>query len=236
MMQAFWMRTWTVIVLLLLALMTVSAVWANSWPARMTVGGFAITGISGSDDSASGSIRIPGVGDKPISLSRSSGGVTGTLSLSARMSGADLQGDFNLDSGGLRGRASIRCNPKTIADASVTISSNGRATGSGSISFGSLNMQAAFDISGSSLALSGSAACRSHAENTIADYDFSGSLDLSGSGGRMVLTARGSVQRKGKLADKVTTEDVSGINVDPNNGQGKVNVDGVTVTFSFFGS
>ena len=52
----------------------------------------------------------------------------------------------------------------------------------------------------------------------------------------MVLTARGPVQRKGKLADKVTTENVSGINVDPNDGQGKVNVDGVTVRFSFFGS
>ena len=235
-MQALSIRTWTVIAISLLALITVSAVCAGPWPAQMTLGGFAITRITGSDDSASGSIRIPGVGDKPISLSRSSGGVTGTLSLSARMSGADLQGDFNLDSSGLKGHASVRCSPKTIADASVTISSNGRATGSGSISFGSLNMQAAFDISGSSFALSGSAPCRSHAENTIADYDFSGALDLSGSGGRMVLTARGAVQRKGKLADKVTTEDVSGINVDANNGQGKVNVDGVTVTFSFFGS
>lgn len=233
-MQALSIKTWTVMALLVF--MAASAVSAEPWPADMTVGGFAITGISGSDSSASGNIRIPGVGDKPVSLSRNSGGVTGTLSLSARMSGADVQGDFNLDGGGLRGRAAIRCTPKTIADASVTISSDGRATGSGSISFGSVNMQAAFDISGSSFALSGSAPCRSRAENTIADYDFAGALDLSGSGGRMILTARGSVQRKGKLADKVTTENVSGISVDPNDGQGRVNVDGVTVAFSFFGS
>jgi hypothetical protein len=152
------------------------------------------------------------------------------------MGGADVQGDFSLDSSGLKGSAAIRCNPKTIEDASITISPNGRATGSGSIAFGSVNMRAGFDLSGSSFSLNGSAACRSHADNTIADYDFSGTLDLSGSNGRMILAAKGSVQRKGKLADKVTTENVSGISVDPTDGQGKVNIDGVTVTFSFFGS
>lgn len=211
--------------------------YAESWPSQMSVGGFAIIRISGSGDSASGSIRIPGVGEMPISLrGNPSGNVAGTVSLNVRMGGAYVQGDFSLDGSGLKGRAAIRCNPKTIEDASITISPNSRATGSGSIAFGSVNMRAGFDISGSSFSLNGSAPVRSHADNTIADYDFSGTLDLSGSNGRMILAAKGSVQRKGKLADKVTTQNVSGINVGPNDGRGSVNIDGVTVMFSFFGS
>ena len=68
-------------------------------------------------------------------------------------------------------------------------------------------------------------------------HDFSGSLDLSGSGGRMVLSPP-VVPCSARASSRIRSrrEDVSGINVDPNNGQGKVNVDGVTVTFSFFGS
>ncbi len=236
-MQATATRIWTVIAIFLLALITAGTAYAEGWPSQMSVGGFAIIRISGSGDSASGSIRIPGVGDMPISLSRnSSGNVAGTVSLDVRMGGADVQGDFSLNGSGLKGGAAIRCNPKTIDGASVTISPTGHATGSGSIAFGSVNMRAGFDISGSSFSLNGSAPVRSNADNTIADYDFSGTLDLSGSNGRMILAAKGTVQRKGKLADKVTTESVSGINVDPNDGRGSVNIDGVTVTFSFFGS
>lgn len=229
------------VIFLLLSLIVVSGqVTAAQWPASASVGGFTVSGISGtvnSDGSGSGTgnVNLPGIGSKPINLTLSSSGdITGTASFSASLSGADISGSFRLDSSGFNGRGAVKCSPRSIEDASISLSPEGRATGSGSVGFGSVNMQARFDISGSSFGLSGSAPVKGRVDTTLAHYEFTGDMNLSGSGGQMVLTAKGTVHRTGKLSSQVTEESVSNISVNPGNGQASVTTGGVAVAFSFF--
>lgn len=228
-------RIWVALAGLLLICVGTSA-GAQEWPAELSIGGFSITNIKSSgSDAASGTIRIPGIGEKPINLTRNGArDVSGSLSLNARLSGTEMQGDFRLDGSGLKGKGSIRCTPKTISDASIVVSSDGRATGSGNVGFGRMSVATRFDVSTSSFGLNGSAPVRSHVDTPLAEYEFTGTLELGGSDGRMTLVANGSVRRTGKVSGGESRENVSGVSVDSNDGQARVNVGGVTVTFSFF--
>lgn len=217
--------------------MSVCAAW--EWPSQMTIGGFSVTGISGStkpdgSGSASGTLQIQGAGGQKISLTRSSGGeVTGSSSIDARVGGVGVQGSFTLNNSGLRGRGTLRTSPRPVVDASMTVDKNGRFTGSGHVELGRVGVNVSFTLS-NSLDLSGSASVRDQEDTPLATYTFDGRLNLEGSGNKIDGTANGSVQRTGKLANQSTSYPISGAPVNLSNGSCSVNVGGVSVTFRFF--
>lgn len=233
-------NTNAVVILISILLMISGQIWAAEWPDSTNISGFTVSGIKGtanSDGSGSGTgnVNLPGIGSKPINLTRSSSGeITGTTSFSVSLSGADISGSFRLDNSGFIGKGTVKCSPKHIEDASISISTEGGATGSGNVSFGAVKMPARFDISGGSFGLSGTVPVKVSADNTLANYEFSGKMELSGSGGQMALTANGTVRRTGKLSSQVTEESVSNISINPSSGQSSVTVGGVAVSFSFF--
>jgi len=212
----------------------------HDWPSEITIGGFTVTGIQGSikadgSGSAIGTLQMPIANNPRISLNRSArGDVTGNTSISARLSGYEIHGNFVLDNSGLRGRGSIKTSARPILDVSFTADRAGQFSGTGRMELEAINMPIRFTISPSSASLSGSASVRTQADTPLANYAFSGELTINGSLGRVLITAAGTVQRTGKLTNQVTSWTVSNVLVDPLTGIGRVSVDGVNVTFDFF--
>lgn len=229
--------TWALIVAGLL-MAAVPGLCADEWPGQMTVGGFTINNIRpDSTTSAKGMLQIPGAGGKEISLTRSSrGDVTGSGSISGRVAGIDIQGDFKLDGNGLKCRGGVlKTNPRPITDADITIGNRGDMSGKGRFELASSRVNTDFSASNGSLRLGGSTPAKASADTQLAKYSFDGRLDLQGaSGGGVAVVAQGKVERRGKLADQVTSYNVSNIQVNPSNGSGAVNIDGVGVTLDFF--
>ena len=210
------------------------------WPAQINVAGFNISAVSGSANAdgsgtATGKLDIPGAGAQSVSLNRSSKGeITGNSSVSARISGAQISGNFSLNDRGFAGKGSIDISQRTISDASISISSGGQFSGSGGISLGGVGLNSTFTISGSSSSVSASGPIQAQADMPLAVYQFNGNLNLQMNNGRQVITADGIVQRTGKLASQVSNENVSGIAVNTSDGRGVASVGGVNVTFEFF--
>ncbi len=206
----------------------------SEWPSQMNIAGFTITGINGSGSSATGTLQIPGFGGHRIELARSGGGdVTGRASINARGSGLEIQGNFSLNNSGLRGNGTIKSNPRPITDAAITFSSSGQATGSGRVAVGRTTVTANFNVSSGSLSANGSSSVKDSKSTALANYEFKGTLSLQGNSGRLGAVASGRVHRTGKLADQVTTYDISNAPVDVASGQCTVNIGGVSVTFTF---
>jgi len=218
-----------------------TGVWAAQWewPSQMSIGGFGVTGISGSvspdgSGSASGTLQIPGAGGERISLTRSSGGeVTGSASIDTRAGGVGVQGSFTLNSSGLRGSGTLRTSPRSIVDASITVSQGGQFTGSGRVELGRLSTNVSFTLANTT-SISGSVAARDRTDTPLATYKFEGRVNLEYAGSRINGIASGNVQRTGKLSDQSTSYPVSGASVNLSDGSCSVNVGGVIVTFRFF--
>lgn len=224
---------------LLVIIAAVPGLCADEWPGQVNVAGFTVNNIRPQNaSSAKGMLQIPGAGGKEISLTRSSNGeITGSCSINARVAGVDIQGDFKLDRGGLKcGGGAVKTNPKPIVNANITISSRGELSGGGRVDLGSgrVNIND-FKISNGSVSMKGSASASASTDTQLAKYTFDGDLELQGqSGGSFSIVAKGQVERRGKLAAQVTRHSVSGVKVDPSNGNAAANIDGVNVTFDLF--
>lgn len=228
--------------LMVLTALDVSSVRAGAWewPSSMSIAGFNVSDVRGSANSdgsgsAAGSIQLPVIGSQRISLARSArGDVTGNISVSARVAGAEVQGSFVLDTSGIRGKGTIRCFPKPVNDVSLVVNPNGDMAGSGRMELGRLDVDVRVALSGTSGSIEGLAAAKDVEETPLASYVFDGHLKLQGDCVKMNIAATGTVQRTGKLANQVTQTSVSNISVNPVDGTGKAVVDGVSVTFRFF--
>ena len=212
-----------------------------NWPAEMSLGGFSVTGIRGNVDpdgsgSATGAVQIPGVPGQKVALTRSArGDISGQVSMSARISGAEIQGTFALDAGGLRSRsAAIKLVPRSVTDAATAVSTGGQFAGTGRVALGSLSMSVRFAISRESFSLGGTSSVQARADTPLATYTFSGQMKLDGGNAKMWLTASGTVERVGKLSNQVSRTRVSDVQVNVTEGTGTVSVEGVAVTFVFF--
>ncbi len=211
----------------------------REWPSEMNLGGFSIRDIRGSTNgdgsgTATGVVRVPGANDPRISLTRSArGDVTGSLNIGFRPFGYDIQGSFTLDGSGMRGRGTIRTPIRPVSDASFTVDPGGQFSGTGRMDLGGTTIQVRFSITPGSLSMTGSAPARAQADTPLATYSFSGELRLDCSAQRPSLTAKGTVQRTGKLSNQVSVTSVSNVEVNPSDGVGKANIDGVTVAFDF---
>jgi hypothetical protein len=227
------------VVAVALAPASVAQTW--DWPAEMSLGGFSVTGIHGNvnpdgSGSATGSVQIPGVPGQKVALTRSArGDIFGNVSMAARVSGAEIQGAFALDAGGLRSRgAVIKLVPRSVIEAVIAVSTGGQFTGTGRVALGNISMPVKYAISRESFSLDGSTTVCAQADTPLATYTFSGDMKLDAGGARIWLTAKGSVQRTGKLSNQVSTTRVSDVQVNVMEGTGTVSVEGVAVTFIFF--
>ncbi|MGC8862281.1 MAG: hypothetical protein ACP5R5_05820 [Armatimonadota bacterium] len=211
------------------------------WPSEMNLGGFSVTGISGTvnpdgSGTAVGQVQIPGVVPPKVTLTRSArGDISGGVSMAARMSGAEIQGPFTLDAGGLNSRAAvIKLVPRSVVDATATVSTGGQFSGTGRMPLGQLNMPVKFAVSRESLSVTGSCSVQARSDTPLATYTFTGEMKLASAASGLRLTAAGSVRRTGKLSDQVSTTQVTDVDVSIATGTGTVTVEGVAVTFSFF--
>lgn len=208
------------------------------WPASMSLGGFQISGISGSvnangSGSATGTLDIPNLGDYRVNLSRSpQGSVSGGFSLDARISGGSLRGSFSISNSGAKGRGSLQCGSQTIDASDMDITNRGEARGGGRLSLGKLNPQVDFKASASSCSFSGEAPVSAQVDTPMASYKLNGRLSVRSSGGPVTASLSGQVQRTGKVSDQVTTTNIQNARVDLPSGQCTVNVGGVSITFS----
>jgi len=212
----------------------------NEWPSQMNLGGFSITGIRGSvnpdgSGTATGTLDLPGVsGPKQVSLTRSSrGDVSGAVQISFRAFNCELQGSFTIDGSGMRGKGTIRTPARPVQDATFSVLPNGRFNGSGKMDIGA-GMPVKFTFSASSLDITGSASVKTQSDTPLATYSFTGDVRLAIGGARVAITAKGTVQRSGKLSDQISTYTVSNVDVNPSDGTGRANIDGVNVMFDFF--
>jgi hypothetical protein len=236
-------RSAAVIIVVVILISCAVVVKADSqdwqWPDKLNIAGFSISDIKGTvrpdgSGSANGTLSLGSLGNQQISLSRTSNGdISGSVNLKVNASGADIQGKMALSGGGLEGRGTIGSSPKPISDASISFTPNGQASGTGRVSLGGTTISAQFEI-GRSFSVSGSKSVRKQADTPLALYSFNGTLDLRGASGKISILANGEVQRTGKVAKQVNTQNVSDVEVDPNNGQAVINFGGVNVTFKFF--
>jgi hypothetical protein len=171
-----------------------------------------------------------------VALSRSvKGEIAGNVSMGARISGAEIQGAFALDAGGLKCRnATIKLVPRSVVECSATVSTGGQFSGTGRGALGNVSVPVKFALSRESFSLTGSASVQAQADTPLATYTFSGELRLDAAGPRMSVTAKGTVQRVGKLSNQVSTTRVSDVQVNATDGSGTVSVEGVQVAFSYF--
>jgi len=211
------------------------------WPAEMSLGGFSVTGIRGSvnpdgSGGATGSTQIPGVLGQKVVLTRTArGDISGNVAVAARISGAEIQGAFALDAGGLKCRsAMIKLIPRSVIEAATTVSTGGQFAGTGRVVLGNVSVPVKFAISRESFSLGGSTSVQTQADTPLATYTFSGEMKLDAGGARIWLAAKGSVQRTGKLSNQVSTTRVSDVQVNVMEGTGIVSVEGVSVTLAFF--
>jgi hypothetical protein len=224
----------TVVLVILIA----SGAWGADfeWPSQMSVGGFQITDIRGTvrpdgSGSATGTLQVQNLGNASVRLARSArGDISGATSIDTR----GVRGGFTLSSSGLRGQGTVDCAPKSIVNASISISPRGEVSGSGRLELGRLSPSVDFNMAGSSCSFRGSTPARAQVDTAIASYKFDGTLSVQGGGGRATGTVSGRVERTSKVANQVTSFAIPNTSVDVSRGQCTVNVGGVSVTFSLF--
>lgn len=211
-----------------------------TWPEQMNVAGFSVAQIHGSTNAdgsgtATGALQLRGAAAIAVNLARTpAGAVSGTSTVGLRLAGAEIQGIGTLNSAGFRVAGVVLGSVKPIADAVVSVDADGRFQGSGRVWLNALSLPVTLSISSAGFTVRGTAPVEVSCDTQLALYRFRGALDLDGGARRLVLTASGTVERTGKLADQVTTHKVSGVPVNVTDGTGPADIAGVVVPFDFF--
>lgn len=231
-----WIAVLTVIVLI----GSVGAAFAE-WPATMEVGGFTITGISGTTSSdssgrAMGRLSIWGDASCPIDLVRSGSGlVTGSTRSSFVLSGVRMDGSFLLDRRGLQGTGAIHTAGRPVTDANISIGSRGELVGQGRVCLGQgFSVGVQFEMSPQGLLVRGTAPRQAFTDTPLAIYTFKGDIELSSSGNTLRAVAHGNIERKGKIGGMINSFGPMAFDVGIPAGEAKVNVGGATVDINLW--
>ena len=211
------------------------------WPSSMELGGFEVTGITGStnDDGsgkATGKIAIPGDGSCQVDLvMNAAGAVTGSTRSGFTMSGVRVDGSFIIDRSGLQGTGVIHTNGKQITDANISVSANLGMSANGKVSLGNgFSISVTCEAGSGGVSVRGSSPREASVDTPIATYNFKGDVDVSCSGQSIVTTARGNVERMGKVGGMTTEfKDIS-CQIDPSSGQGDMNVGGTSISIDLW--
>ncbi len=236
------MRAIKIVIAITWCLLTVLTPALADWPASMEIGGFAVTGITGTtgDDGsgkATGRIVIPGDGTCPVDLvMNSSGAVTGSARSGFTLGGVRIGGSFMLDDGhGLQGTGVIYTTGKQITDATISVDPQSGVSANGKVSLGSgFEVSVTCEASSRGISVKGSSQRDATLDTPIATYVFKGEVEVSCSGQAIVTTATGDVERKGKVGGM--TSEFKGVScqVDPASGEGEMNVGGTNITIDLW--
>jgi len=214
---------------------------AADWPPTMEVGGFRITGINGTTNPdgsgrGRGRLSIPGDADHPVDLARTASGVvTGSMRVSFSLSGVRIAGSFLLDRRGLVGTGTVRTGGRPISDANLTISPGSGVSGWGRVNLGSgFSVTVTCEVGGKGISVRGNASRQASIDTPLAVYTFKGDVELSASGTDLVATAKGNVERKGKIGGMVSTFGPLSFTVDVRSGQATANVGGTDISIDLW--
>lgn len=207
------------------------------WPKSIQVGGFAVTDVRGTTNPdgsgrATGKVQIPGAGGCPVDLARSATGiVTGSTRSSFSIGGVRVEGSFMLDSRGFLGTGTIHIQGRPVSDANLTVNPKGRVFAKGSVRLSSgFCVPVTCEVRDRGVTVSGSGPREASLDTPLALYKFKGDVIVSVSGTRLKTSAKGNVERKGKIGGMVSTFGPLVIDVDPATGDGQLNVGGAGIT------
>jgi len=215
---------------------------AADWPATLELGGFTITNIVGetkSDGSgkAVGRFVVPGDGTCQIDLTKSSSGsIMGTMRSGFNYGGLRVEGSFILDRRGLEGTGSVRTSIKPIQDANLRFDAKSGITGSGRVYLGQrFAVPVRFDIKPTGLSSVGGMASRQVSTDTpLAVYTFRGDVSVSAEGTGIKTTARGIIERRGKIGGMTSSFGPLTFDVDVISGEATVNVGGTDLVLDLW--
>lgn len=211
------------------------------WAGSMQIGGFTVNSISGTTKAdgsgkATGKIAIPGDGSCQVDLvMNAAGGVTGSTRASFTISGVRIDGSLLLDRRGLQGTGIIYTSGRPITDANITVSAQSGLTANGKVNLGpGFAIPVSCDVSSRGVTVKGSSPRTATIDTPVAVYTFKGDVEVSSSGQAIKTTAKGSVERKGKVSGGVSSFDKLSCQLDPASGQGNLNVGGANIAIDLW--
>jgi hypothetical protein len=127
----------------------------------------------------------------------------------------------------LDGTGAIHTSGKPILDADISVDARKGLTGSGKVYLtSSFSVPVQCEIGQRGLVVKGTAPRQASVDTPLALYTFTGDIEVSGSGTGIKTTAKGSVDRKGKIGGMVSKFGPLTFDVDTGTGEAKVNVGG----------
>lgn len=228
-------------VLIAIMVMIAAPVMAADWPSTMDVGGFEVTSIVGTSNPdgsgrAVGKVTIPGDGSCQIDLTRSaSGSVTGSTRSSFSIAGVRIDGSFILDRAGLQGTGVVYTSGKQVTDANITVNARSGLSGNGRVNLGSgFSIGVTCDGGAGGFNVRGSSSRTATQDEAMAVYTFRGDIELSNSGPALVATAKGTIERKGKVGGVVSPPVSVSCPVDIASGKADFNANGTSISFNLW--
>ncbi len=215
---------------------------AADWPASMEIGGFTVVNIVGQtkpdgSGKAVGRLVIPSDGMCPIDLTKSSSGtVMGTMRSSFNYGGLRVEGSFILDRSGLEGTGTIRTNIRPIQDANIRFDARLGITGNGRVYLGQrFAVPVRFDIKSQGISsITGLASRQASTDTPLAVYTFRGDVSVAADGAGIKTTARGIIERKGKIGGMTSSFGPLTFDVNAITGEATVNVGGTELVLDLW--
>lgn len=214
--------------------------WAR-WPDSMEVGGFRITGITGTENPdgsgrGTGRLMIPGDGSCPIDLTRSASGVvTGSTRSALTLGGIRIDGSFVLDRQGLQGAGTVLTGGRSIMDANLSFDARRGIAGRGRVYLGSgFTVVVQLQIGQQKLTVTGSAARQVSVDTPLAVYTFKGDVEVSAAGTALKTTAKGTIVRKGKVGGAASRFGPMAFDVNAATGEARLNVGGADIVIDLW--
>lgn len=234
-------RTAIIAVIAWLAIGLISMPALADWPKSFEVGGFQITGITGSTNQdgsgrATGKLNLRGGGALPIDLSRTSAGVvTGSSRAGFTVGSIRIDGSFILDRRGLQGTGIIHTQGRPITDANITVSPRSAATARGRVRLApGMDVNVTCEVGQQGAITRGSTNRQVSIDTPIAVYTFKGNIELSSAGTALAATAKGTIERKGKIGGVVSSFGPLTFNVEIATGKANLNIAGTNISLDLW--
>lgn len=232
----------TIVLLIAVIVAATFSAAAADWPASMEIGGFTVSGISGTSNPdgsgrATGKITIPGDGGCQVDLTRGpGGGVSGSTRSSFSICGVKIEGSLMLDERGMQGTGVIYTTGKPITDANITVTPQPGLSAKGKVEFSSaFSVNVTCDGGSQGISVHGSSPKQATLDTALAVYSFRGDIDVTASGQALAVTAnRVFVERKGKVGGVTSSFGPLSCPVDISSGEANLNLGGTNVVIDLW--
>jgi hypothetical protein len=146
------------------------------------------------------------------------------------LSGVRLEGSFLLDRQGLQGTGTVHTGGKPISDANIRVDSRNGAAGRGRVYFSpGFSVGVAVEVGQRGLSVKGSSPRQVSIDTPLALYTFKGDVDVSSVGSALKTSAKGVVERKGKIGGMISAFGPLSFDVNPTTGVARLNAGGADI-------